>query len=148
MKRYKQAAGAIWFGVWLIVFTAAKCICIVQAGQEELDIQELDTQELDMQELDTQEPDMQEMDSQEMDSKKEAQDLLSELGLSDIDAYLQQEDLGQMTFSQLVQELMSHGLTVGFASVGEKIKQAVFADYRETYSKKQQTLPTKRTRSR
>ncbi len=134
MKRYKQAAGAIWFGVWLIVFTAAKCICIVQAGQEELDMQELDTQELDMQELDTQEPDMQEMDSQEMDSKKEAQDLLSELGLSDIDAYLQQEDLGQMTFSQLVQELMSHGLTVGFASVGEKIKQAVFADYRENRS--------------
>ena len=68
---------------------------------------------------------------QELDAGKQAQDLLSKLGLSDIDAYLQQEDLGQITFSQLVKELMSGGLTVGFSSIGEKLKEVILADYEE-----------------
>lgn len=65
------------------------------------------------------------------DIQKETDDLLSDLGLSDIDAYLQQENLGHLTFSQLVKELMSSGLSMDFSSIGEKLKQAVLADYRE-----------------
>lgn len=70
-------------------------------------------------------------ESENPDIQKETENLLSDLGLSDIDTYLQQENLGQLTFSQLVKELMSSGLSVDFSTIGEKVKQAVLADYRE-----------------
>lgn len=65
------------------------------------------------------------------DPSKQAWDLLEKLGLSEIDAYLQQEDLGQLTFSQLVKELMSQGMPLGFSAFGKKLKDIVFADYQE-----------------
>ena len=60
---------------------------------------------------------------------QEAGELMSELGLSEMDAYLRQEDIGQLTFSQLVKEFMQHGLSLEFATLGEKLKQAVLSDY-------------------
>ena len=83
---------------------------------------------------DTQEADTEnkiKAEEQGPDADKQVQDLLSQLGLSDIDAYLRQEDLGQLTFSQLVQELMGGGLTLGFASVGDKLKEVILSDYKE-----------------
>lgn len=83
---------------------------------------------------DTQEADAEnkiKAEEQGPDADKQVQDLLSQLGLSDIDAYLRQEDLGQLTFSQLVQELMGGGLTLGFASVGDKLKEVILSDYKE-----------------
>lgn len=73
-------------------------------------------------------------EAKETDIQKQTQELLDGLGLSDIDAYLGQEQIGQLTFSQLVKELVHHGLTPGFAIVGEKIKQAVLADYQQNRS--------------
>lgn len=70
-------------------------------------------------------------DSGQAAVQEEVSGLLPRLGLSDIDAYLQQEDLGQVTFSQLVKEFMEHGLSMDFAALGEKLKQAVFSDYQE-----------------
>ncbi|KAI4446121.1 Stage III sporulation protein AE [Eubacterium plexicaudatum ASF492] len=107
MKLRKQTTGTVWAVMWTIIFLFGSCDHIVQAGQEAYDTDAMRT---------------------------EAQQLLSDLGLSDIDAYLQQEDLGQITFSQLVQELMSNGVSFGFASIGETLKQAVFADYYENRS--------------
>lgn len=63
--------------------------------------------------------------------QKEAGELLSELGLTEMDTYLQQEKIGQLTFSQLVTELMQHGLSLEFAALGETLKQAVLSDYEE-----------------
>lgn len=66
---------------------------------------------------------------QAQDVRQEAGELMSELGLSEMDAYLRQEDIGQLTFSQLVKEFMQHGLSLEFATLGEKLKQAVLSDY-------------------
>ena len=66
---------------------------------------------------------------QVQDVRQEAGELMSELGLSEMDAYLRQEDIGQLTFSQLVKEFMQHGLSLEFATLGEKLKQAVLSDY-------------------
>lgn len=65
------------------------------------------------------------------DLQKEAQDLLSDLGLAKIDAYMKQQEFGQLTFSQLVKDLLSSGFTPDFAAVGESLKRAVLADYTE-----------------
>ena len=66
---------------------------------------------------------------QAQDVRQEAGELMSELGLLEMDAYLRQEDIGQLTFSQLVKEFMQHGLSLEFATLGEKLKQAVLSDY-------------------
>ena len=66
---------------------------------------------------------------QAQDVRQEAGELMSELGLSEMDAYLRQEDIGQLTFSQLVKEFRQHGLSLEFATLGEKLKQAVLSDY-------------------
>ena len=68
---------------------------------------------------------------QEADTGEQARDLLEKLGLAEIDDYLQQEDLGQMTFSQLVKELMGGGAQIRFSDFGKKLKNAVFAEYQE-----------------
>ncbi len=73
-------------------------------------------------------------DTQTGQTEEISDQMLSDLGLSDIDKYLGQEDIEKLTFSQLVKELMSNGLSFGFSSIGEKLKQAVFADYRENRS--------------
>ena len=105
----KRFAVLVWIGL-AIVCMMSDCDTVsgmAQAGQEE---------------------------TEDTDIHKKTQDLLSELGLSKIDAYLSQEEAGQLTFSQLVGELMQQGLTPGFAAVGEQLKQAVFADYEQNRS--------------
>ena len=108
-KTAKRFAVLVWIGL-AIVCMMSDCDTVsgmAQAGQEE---------------------------TEDTDIHKKTQDLLSELGLSKIDAYLSQEEAGQLTFSQLVGELMQQGLTPGFAAVGEQLKQAVFADYEQNRS--------------
>lgn len=60
---------------------------------------------------------------------EEAEGLLAELGLSELDSYMRQADLGQLTFSQLIRGLLRDGLEIDFASLGAMLKQAVLADY-------------------
>ncbi len=69
-----------------------------------------------------------------LDIQSETDELLSDLGLSEIDAYMSREDYGELTFSELVKELMSSGLSLDFVSAGEKLKQAVRKDYAENRS--------------
>ncbi len=63
--------------------------------------------------------------------EEETAQLLSELGLSKIDAYLQQEDIGQLTFSELVADLLKKGLSLDFSAIGETIWDRVLKDYKE-----------------
>lgn len=63
--------------------------------------------------------------------KEETDDLLSELGLDELDEYLQQENMGQLTFSQLVKDLLQNGLSLDYSEIGEKIFQMVTNDYKE-----------------
>ncbi len=63
--------------------------------------------------------------------QEETQDLLANLGLSDLDAYMRQEDLGQLTFSGLIRDLMRNGLSVSFSSIGKKLGQILIRDYKE-----------------
>ena len=120
-----------------------------RAGSQEPEIQqEPDTQQQTeiQQEPDTrqqteiqQEPDtrqetemQQETDTQqETDLQQETEELLSRLGMSELDSYLRQENIGQLTFSQLVQDLFRKGITLDFPAIGNKILQVVLADYRE-----------------
>ncbi len=74
----------------------------------------------------------QELDQDDIHEETEA--LLSELGLSDIDAYLRQQEFGQATFSQMVRELMEQGLSLRFSSAAETMKQVVFEDYEKNRS--------------
>lgn len=75
------------------------------------------------------EDDKLEMEEEAFDMQKEADGLLSELGLSELDDYLRQENVGGLTFSQLVKDLFTNGLSLNFSMIGEKIKQAVWQDY-------------------
>ncbi len=52
-------------------------------------------------------------------------------GNSERDAYLRHENIGQLTFSQLVQDLLRKGISLDFSSIGNKIMQIVLSDYRE-----------------
>ncbi len=67
----------------------------------------------------------------QIDLEKETEEFLSELGLSELDSYLQKENLGQLTFSDLVKDLISDGLLLDFSSIGKKLKEAVLLDYTE-----------------
>ncbi len=73
----------------------------------------------------------QEGDIGTLDVAEETGHLVSELGLSDLDNYLQQEDFGGLTFSGLLQDFMEHGFTFDFPSAAKKIWQAATRDYRE-----------------
>lgn len=66
--------------------------------------------------------------------EEETEELLSELGLSKMDAYLQQEDIMQMTFSELVTDLLHNGLTLDFSSIGAAIRERILKDYKENRS--------------
>lgn len=63
--------------------------------------------------------------------EEETQDLLSELGLSELDAYLRQENIGQLTFSELVGDLLEHGIAVDFSAIGDKLLSIVLQDYQQ-----------------
>lgn len=65
----------------------------------------------------------------QQDITKEAEELLSDLGLSSLDSYMRQADFGQLTFSQLVRDLLSNGLVLDFGSIGERLKEAAFSDF-------------------
>ena len=67
----------------------------------------------------------------ETDLWQETEELLSQLGMSELDAYLRHENIGQLTFSQLVQDLLRKGISMDFSSIGNKIMQIVLSDYRE-----------------
>lgn len=73
----------------------------------------------------------QEGTSQSQDLQQETEELLSQLGLSELDAYLQRENIGQLTFSELVKDLMKQGISFQFSSIGSKIWQIVWQDYKE-----------------
>lgn len=108
MNHKKKAVWMMIAAVWMLLAGSHFC-CAVQAGQKVSDTQTGQTAEI-------------------------SDHIFSDLGLSDIDKYLGQEDIGKLTFSQLVKELMDSGLSLGFSSIGEKLKEAVFADYRENRS--------------
>lgn len=138
MKRLSVLLLVIVTSALLLPVTALSVVknhcCIVQAGVQNMTGQTDPQTRTERQEH----PSESESESQDhftgaepSDLQATEQELLSQLGLSDIDAYLRQEDLGQLTFSQLVQDMMQNGLSLGFAALGEKLKQAVFADYRE-----------------
>ncbi len=63
--------------------------------------------------------------------EQETEELLKDLGLSDLDSYMRQENLGQHSFSGLVKDLLQNGLALDFPAIGEKIRQIVLADYME-----------------
>ncbi|MDE7313026.1 MAG: stage III sporulation protein AE [Eubacterium sp.] len=112
MKPGKAAALAAAAAAWILASVHTPYPVLASAAEPENGVQE-------------------EAGSKEGSVQEEAEKLLSDLGLSDLDAYLQQEDLGQVTFSQLVKEFMEHGLSLEFAALGEKLKQAVLSDYQE-----------------
>ncbi len=64
-----------------------------------------------------------------LDMQSETEEMLSDLGLSELDDYLRQEDFGQISFSELVKDLISDGLLLDFSSIGKKLKEAVLQDY-------------------
>lgn len=66
---------------------------------------------------------------EDTDIHAQTDELLADLGLSEIDAYMNREETGNFTFTSLVKELIKGGVSLDFASVGEKLKQAVIKDY-------------------
>lgn len=114
MNHKKKSVWMILAAVWMLLEGNHFC-CVVQAGQKAEDTKNGQAAEIS-------------------EISEISDHILSDLGLSDIDKYLGQEDIGKLTFSQLVKELMDSGLSLGFSSIGEKLKQAVFADYRENRS--------------
>lgn len=63
------------------------------------------------------------------DLQQEADDLLSQLGISQLDNYLHKENIGQLTFSQLVKGFIKQGLSLDFSAAGDKILQIILQDY-------------------
>ena len=61
--------------------------------------------------------------------REETGDLLGELGMSDIDRYLTEENLSDVSFSELVKQLMADGMKLDFKAAGEALLQALFDDY-------------------
>ena len=66
---------------------------------------------------------------EDTDIHAQTDELLADLGLSEIDAYMNREETGNFTFTSLVKELIKGGVSLDFTSVGEKLKQAVIKDY-------------------
>ena len=106
MNHKKKAVWMILAAVWMLLEGNHFC-CVVQAGQKAEDTKNGQAAEIS-------------------EISEISDHILSDLGLSDIDKYLGQEDIGKLTFSQLVKELLASGWS--------KLKQAVFADYRENRS--------------
>ncbi len=65
------------------------------------------------------------------DPQEEAETLLSDLGLQELDAYMRQEHIGQLTFSELITDMMEHGLSFTFSDIGSRILQIILEDYAE-----------------
>ncbi len=65
------------------------------------------------------------------DIQEETESILGDLGLSDVDSYLQQEGNGQLTFSGLVRDLMKNGLAFEFSSVGKAVRSVIVQDFQE-----------------
>lgn len=63
--------------------------------------------------------------------KEETESMLGDLGLSELDSYLEQEDGMQLTFSGLVKDLMKNGLAFQLSSVGKAVRNVILQDFNE-----------------
>ena len=67
-------------------------------------------------------------------AQADPQNILKQLGLPDVDAYLSSEELSDITFSGLVYELMQHGAVLDFSGLGKRLWDVLTSDYAQNKS--------------
>ncbi len=140
MRRGWKAAAILAFGIWGCLGYPGRLLAVEQPErlvEQPEQLVEQPERLVEQPERLVEQPTLEERPAQvepakeEEQAQQEAEEILSQLGLSEIDAYVQQEDIGQLTFTELVKGLMNQGLSVSFSDLGKNLLHAVLKDYEE-----------------